>query len=79
MVKVVVVVKMVGQAYSGVASRLAGSKEAQIRSAPWAVCRVLQEAAVARSWAAPTVEETTFIRMVATEAGGVVGTTMGRS
>ena len=74
-----VVVQMVGQAYSAVASRLAGSKEAQTLSAPWAVCRVSQEAAVARSWAAPTMEGTTSIRMVATEAGRITGTTMGRA
>ena len=79
MVRVVVVVKMVGQAYSAVASRLAGSKEAQTLSAPWAVCRVSQEAAVARSWAAPAMEGTTSIRMVATEAGETAETTMGRS
>lgn len=74
-----VVVQMVGQAHSAVASRLAGSKEAQTLSAPWAVCRVSQEAAVARSWAAPTMEGTTLIRMVATEAGRIAGTTMGRA
>ena len=79
MVVVVVAVKMVVHPYSAVASRLADSKEAQTRSAPWAVCRVSQEAAVARSWAAPTMEGTTSIRMVAIEAGETAGTTMGRS
>ena len=72
-------VRMEAHPDSAVARRLAGSKVAQTLSAPWAVCRASQEAAVARSWAGPAVEGTTLIRTVATEAEPTAVITMGRS
>ena len=66
-------------AQSAVASRLAVGKEAQILSAPWAVCRASREAAVARSWEGLAMEGTISIRMAVTGAEQTAGVTMGRS